>query len=54
MVVMKGPVATAGSILNLFKTNGITVPKKDAKIITINNEMETEKARLMLFAVKKL
>ena len=36
-VVIKGPVAIAGSILNLFNTRGIKVPKTVAKITTQNN-----------------
>jgi hypothetical protein len=42
VVVINGPVATAGSILSLFSTNGMTVPNKEAKIITINKVMLTE------------
>ncbi len=37
IVVMKGPVAKAGSILNLFKNNGIKVPNNEAINITVNN-----------------
>jgi len=41
IVVINGPVASAGSILNRFKTSGITVPKKEANKITIKSESET-------------
>ena len=42
-VVINGPVANAGSILYLFKTNGINVPKIAATTITVNKEMLTTK-----------
>ena len=41
MVVINGPVANAGSILYLFKVNGIKVPNSAAKIITASSEMLT-------------
>jgi len=44
-VVIKGPVARAGSILNLFNMSGVNVPNKDAKMITINNEILTDNVR---------
>ena len=37
IVVIKGPVATAGSILNLFRISGMNVPNTEASIITQNN-----------------
>ena len=40
-VVIKGPVAKAGSILYFSKVKGINVPKTAAKTITANNEMLT-------------
>ena len=40
-VVMKGPVANAGSILNLFIKRGINVPKIDAKMITAKSAVLT-------------
>ena len=40
-VVIKGPVATAGSILNLFNKRGINVPNTEAKMITDNNAVLT-------------
>ena len=40
-VVINGPVASAGSILNLDKVKGTNAPKILAKIITVNNEMLT-------------
>ena len=47
-VVINGPVATAGSILYLFSTSGIKVPKIAAKTITINNAILTEIPRVMV------
>ena len=38
---MNGPVARAGSILFLFKINGMNVPNRAAKIITVNSDMLT-------------
>ena len=35
--MIKGPVAKAGSILNLSKTIGTKVPNIDANTITVNN-----------------
>ena len=40
-VVIKGPVANAGSILYFFKVNGISVPNSAAKTITDNKDMLT-------------
>jgi hypothetical protein len=48
MVVINGPVASAGSILSLCKNSGINVPKKEAYNMTINSEMETDSVRFML------
>jgi len=42
-VVIKGPVARAGSILTLFSINGIKVPLRLAKMITLNKAMEAVK-----------
>lgn len=44
-VVIKGPVAKAGSILNLFSKRGVIVPNKEAKIITINKAMLTDSVK---------
>lgn len=44
-VVIKGPVAKAGSILNLFSRRGVMVPNKDAKTITINKAMLTDNVK---------
>ena len=52
MVVMKGPVAKAGSSLILFRISGISVPKRDAKIITTNSERLTVKVSASVSAVK--
>jgi hypothetical protein len=41
IVVINGPVATAGSIFIRFNANGISDPKTDAIVITINRESET-------------
>ncbi len=41
VVVMKGPLATAGLIFNWFKTSGVIVPIKLANITTAKREMET-------------
>ena len=38
MVVIKGPVARAGSILYLFKINGTNVPNNAAKTRTTGNK----------------
>ena len=54
MVVINGPVASAGSIFILFSNKGITVPKKEAKMITINRAIETVKVRFRFPDVKKL
>ena len=40
-VVIKGPVARAGSTLYLFKTSGTKVPNIAAKIITETSAMLT-------------
>ena len=42
-VVINGPVANAGSILYLFNSSGINVPKMAATTITVNNEVLTTK-----------
>ena len=41
LVVIKGPVAKAGSTPYLSNTIGMKVPIKDANIITLNNAIET-------------
>ena len=46
-VVIKGPVASAGSIFNLSKINGTNVPKIEAKIITENRAILTESVKLI-------
>ena len=40
-MVIKGPVASAGSILYFSNVRGINVPNKAAKIITANKEILT-------------
>ena len=40
-VVIKGPVANAGSILYLLSVNGTKVPNNAANTITANNEILT-------------
>ena len=42
-VVIKGPVASAGSILYLSSTKGTKVPKSAAKIITAIRDILTVK-----------
>ena len=42
-MVIKGPVARAGSILYLSSTKGIKVPKSAAKIITAIRDILTVK-----------
>ena len=44
LVVIKGPVAMAGSIPRLFKNKGTNVPIKPATIITTTSETEMAKA----------
>ena len=41
MVVIKGPVARAGSILYLFKINGTNVPNNAAKTMTVKRDIQT-------------
>lgn len=41
VVVIKGPLATAGFIFNWFKTNGVIVPINEASITTANSEIDT-------------
>ena len=38
VMVIKGPVAMAGSILNRSRVKGTRVPKMEAKITTANKE----------------
>ena len=40
-MVIKGPVARAGSILNFSNVNGTIVPKIDAKSTTASNDRDT-------------
>ena len=54
VVVINGPVANAGSILNRFKVKGTKAPNIEAKIITINKAMLTAKVRAKLLETKKL
>ena len=54
MVVIKGPVARAGSIFNLFRSNGIMVPNSAAKIITTKREELTVNVSARLSLIKKL
>ena len=42
MVVINGPVARAGSILNRLSNRGMKVPKTEAKIITENKAELTD------------
>ena len=44
-VVIKGPVAKAGSILNRFNNIGTNVPNIDAKIITAKRAVLTDIVR---------
>ena len=44
LVVMKGPVAMAGSMPLLSKNNGIKVPIRPATMITTINEIDMAKA----------
>ena len=48
LVVIKGPVANAGSMPNLFSNNGTNVPIKDAIIITEIKETVTVMPNSML------
>ena len=41
-MVIKGPVAMAGSILNRSRVKGTRVPKMEAKITTANKESDTD------------
>jgi hypothetical protein len=45
VVVINGPVASAGSILYLFRINGINVPKRPAYVNTATKETPIVKAR---------
>ena len=54
MVVIKGPVASAGSNFILFRTRGMRVPKTAAKIITENSDRLTVKVRAIFLLMKKL
>lgn len=47
VVVINGPVATAGSILNLLSVRGISVPKIADITITVNSATLTVIAKLM-------
>ena len=42
VMVIKGPVAMAGSILNRSRVKGTRVPKMEAKITTANKESDTD------------
>ena len=42
VMVIKGPVAIAGSILNFSSVSGTIVPKIEANITTTKREIETE------------
>jgi len=54
VVVIKGPVANAGSILYLFNNKGTTVPKIPAKKITDINAVLTVMAKEKLSAKKEV
>ena len=41
VIEINGPVASAGSILNLSKVSGTKVPKIDAKTTTANSDSDT-------------
>ena len=41
VVVINGPLATAGLIFNWFNTNGVIVPISEANITTAKSEIET-------------
>ena len=47
-VVMKGPVAKAGSILYLSRSKGISVPNIADEIITVNNDILTTRPKVLL------
>ena len=49
IVVIKGPVANAGSILYFFNVSGMNVPNKAAKTITANKEILTVMLSPMLY-----
>ena len=49
IVVIKGPVANAGSILCFFKVSGINVPKSAANIMTASKEILTVMLNSMLY-----
>lgn len=46
VVVINGPEAKAGLNPNLFKISGITVPKSEARITTVNKAQPTIKAKV--------
>ena len=48
MVVTKGPVATAGSILSFFNKRGIVAPNIVAKIIIENREIASMIRKFLL------
>lgn len=41
VVVINGPLATAGLIFSWFNTNGVIVPMSEANITTAKSEMDT-------------
>ena len=53
-VVINGPVATAGSILNLFNKRGTKVPNTEAKMITAKSEELTVMVSAYVSAVNIL
>ena len=53
-VVINGPVASAGSIFNLFSASGTKVPKIEANNITVINAVLTVRLRAREGAKKKL
>lgn len=53
-VVIKGPVAKAGSILYLLSNKGISVPKMAATKMTANNEILTTKPNVELPKAKAM
>jgi hypothetical protein len=52
--VIKGPVASAGSILFLCKINGINVPIIAAKTTTTNREILTTNPSVELAKIKAI
>ena len=52
--MIKGPVASAGSILNLFKIRGVIVPNIEAKMIMETKDIATVNERSAWYPVNKV